>query len=104
MGTLQQFPVFVSTLLTLKIHHLYIYVVEKIEKIIDILQKEGLNGLEVEYNSYTEKQRKHYNKLAENKKLLKVGGSDFHGENRLGVNIGVTGVDEKEIIKLRKVK
>ena len=43
---------------------------EKTEKILDTLITAGLDGLEVEYSSYTAKDVKYYRKLAEEKKLF----------------------------------
>ena len=73
---------------------------EKTEKILDILIEAGLNGLEVEYSSYTPKEVKYYRKLATEKGLLKVGGSDFHGGNRVGVDIAHASISEEDIKKL----
>lgn len=70
---------------------------ERTEKIIDILLEAGLDGLEVEYSSYTPKEIKYYRKLATEKGLLKVGGSDFHGGNRVGVDIAHASITEEDI-------
>ncbi|WP_432204767.1 PHP domain-containing protein [Cetobacterium somerae] len=70
---------------------------EKTEKILDILIEAGLDGLEVEYSSYTPKETKYYRQLATKKNLLKVGGSDFHGGNRTGVDIAKASIDKEEI-------
>ena len=73
---------------------------EKTEKILDILVEAGLNGLEVEYSSYTAKEVKYYRKLATEKGLLKVGGSDFHGGNRVGVDIANASISQEDIKEL----
>lgn len=70
---------------------------ERTEKILDILLEAGLDGLEVEYSSYTSKETKYYRELATKKGLLKVGGSDFHGGNRVGVDIAHATVSEEDI-------
>lgn len=70
---------------------------EKVEEIVKILKNAGLDGLEVEYSSYTSKERKYYRKLAENMELLVTGGSDFHGENRVGVDVGRSYIKENEL-------
>ena len=59
-----------------------------IENIIINLKKLGLVGIEAEYYSYTKEQRKNIKKIAQKYNLLISGGSDFHGENRLGVELG----------------
>ncbi|MEG0068586.1 PHP domain-containing protein [Cetobacterium sp.] len=73
---------------------------EKVEKIIDILKESGLDGLEVEYSSYTSKERAYYRKLAMEKNLLMVGGSDFHGGNRVGIDIGYASISEEDVKEL----
>ncbi|MGL6066492.1 MAG: PHP domain-containing protein [Cetobacterium sp.] len=69
-----------------------------VEKILDVLVKVGLDGIEVEYSSYSPKDAEYYKSLAKDKNLLSVGGSDFHGENRAGIDVGYTSID-KEVIK-----
>ncbi|MGL5000756.1 MAG: PHP domain-containing protein [Cetobacterium sp.] len=71
---------------------------EVVEKILDVLVKVGLDGIEVEYSSYSPKDAEYYKSLAKDKNLLSVGGSDFHGENRAGIDVGHTSID-KEVIK-----
>ncbi|MGL4946566.1 MAG: PHP domain-containing protein [Cetobacterium sp.] len=71
---------------------------EVVEKILDVLVKVGLDGIEVEYSSYSPKDAEYYKSLAKDKNLLSVGGSDFHGENRAGIDVGYTSID-KEVIK-----
>ena len=73
---------------------------EKVEKIIDILKQAGLDGLEARYSSYTIKEEIYYKKLATDKNLIKVGGSDFHGGNRLGVDIGQTSTPFEDVKEL----
>ncbi|WP_297598495.1 PHP domain-containing protein [uncultured Cetobacterium sp.] len=73
---------------------------EKVEKIIEVLKESGLDGLEVEYSSYTSKEKKYYKELAMKKNLLMVGGSDFHGGNRVGVDIGYACISQEEIKEL----
>ncbi|MGL4642439.1 PHP domain-containing protein [Cetobacterium sp.] len=78
--------------------------VEKVEKILDLLIEAGLDGLEVEYSSYTPKQTKYYKELAKSKNLLMVGGSDFHGGNRVGVDIAHSSISAEEIKDLLERK
>lgn len=70
---------------------------EKIEKILKELIDEGLDGIEVEYSSYTSKERKYFSKLAEKYDLIKTGGSDFHGDNRLGVDLGKSYIENEDV-------
>ncbi|MGL5797653.1 MAG: hypothetical protein ACRCYT_05530, partial [Cetobacterium sp.] len=71
-------------------------------KIVDILKSEGLDGIEVEYSSYSEKDTEYYKNLALEKNLLMVGGSDFHGENRVGIDIAHTSISKEDIKGLLK--
>lgn len=73
---------------------------ERTEKILDVLLEAGLDGIEVEYSSYTPKEAKYYRKLAVEKGLIKVGGSDFHGSNRVGVDVGHVSILEEDIKEL----
>ncbi|MGL4654124.1 PHP domain-containing protein [Cetobacterium sp.] len=70
---------------------------EKIEKILNLLIEAGLDGLEVEYSSYTPKDREYYRELAKSKNLLMVGGSDFHGGNRAGIDIAHSSIAAEDI-------
>jgi hypothetical protein len=49
----------------------------------------GLKGLEVLYSDYTPHQEKLFNHMADDMKLLKTGGSDFHGFTKSDISIGV---------------
>ncbi|MGL5175203.1 MAG: PHP domain-containing protein [Cetobacterium sp.] len=77
---------------------------EKIEKILKLLIEAGLDGLEVEYSSYTPKETKYYKELANKNNLLMVGGSDFHGGNRVGVDIAHSSISKDDIKRLLERK
>lgn len=70
---------------------------EKIENILKELIAAGLNGLEGEYSSYSSKERKYFAKLIKKYNLIKTGGSDFHGDNRLGVDIGKSYIENEDV-------
>lgn len=60
---------------------------------LDELFRAGLQGVEVNYAGHTPSQVRAYGNWAESKKLLAVGGSDFHGpgtgrEEKLGIEYG----------------
>ena len=59
---------------------------------IEKLAKQGLDGIEVYAHRATEddtqKGVEHYEKLADKLKLIKTGGSDFHGFGSAGKNLG----------------
>ncbi len=63
-----------------------------IENMISNLVKVGLNGIEAQYGTFSPSDIKKYKKMAKRHSLLVTGGSDFHGANREGVNIGDTGI------------
>jgi hypothetical protein len=48
----------------------------------------GLDGLEVQHPSHTPNQRRRLRRLAAEYELVATGGSDFHGDNKPGVELG----------------
>jgi predicted metal-dependent phosphoesterase TrpH len=60
----------------------------KLEDLIRHLATKGLKGIEVYYTEHSEQQTKRYRLLAERNNLLITGGSDFHGANMAGVELG----------------
>lgn len=52
------------------------------------LKECGLDGIEGYYTEYTDDMNTKYRKMAENLGLLLSGGSDFHGANKDGYEIG----------------
>lgn len=61
---------------------------EELYRVLTHLKKAGLDGIEGYYTEYTDDMNKRYRKTAEDIGLLLSGGSDFHGENKDGYNIG----------------
>ncbi|MEW6614682.1 MAG: PHP domain-containing protein [Thermodesulfobacteriota bacterium] len=49
----------------------------------------GMKGIEVYYPDHTDEQVAYYRYLAEKHRVLITGGSDYHGNNKPGGNIGV---------------
>lgn len=76
--------------------------VETIEKLIADLVKHGLRGLEVNYYSFSKKDKEIYRKIAEKYNLIITGGSDFHGGNRVEVSLGDAGLNISEYENLKK--
>lgn len=74
----------------------------KLEKLILELKAHGLRGLEVNYYSFSKKDREKYGKIATKYGLVVTGGSDFHGKNRVNVSLGEEGLDEKEYLEFKK--
>lgn len=52
---------------------------ERLEKLLDWLQPQGLDGLETFHKPYSESTQRGLLEVAERRSLLAVGGSDFHG-------------------------
>lgn len=71
--------------------HVYEYkwVENQIEYIKKLIGKSGLDGIECYYSNFTDKQRDTLLQYAEKNKLCISGGTDFHGKNRKGVEIGI---------------
>jgi 3',5'-nucleoside bisphosphate phosphatase len=62
---------------------------EQLNSFIDTLISFGLMGIEVYYTDHDETTTSFYKNLAEQKKLLITGGSDFHGKFTPGVEMGI---------------
>ncbi len=69
---------------------------------IEDIIKQGILGIEVYYPSHDIEMIKKLKILAKTYNLIITGGSDFHGEYR-GALLGQTGVNEKEVEKLKQV-
>lgn len=72
------------------------------EKLLILLKEEGLNAMEVYYPEQSPKETEMYKKICDKYSLLYTGGSDFHGMNRPETLLGVKGVSQEELIKLKK--
>ncbi len=59
-----------------------------VERLIKILKKDGLKGIEVHYTDHSKQQVVFFEKVAFRENLLVTGGSDFHGSLKAGVSIG----------------
>ena len=62
---------------------------EEISKLCKELISYGLDGMECYYTTFTAKQTKAMEKIASAYNLLPSGGSDFHGENKPDIQLGV---------------
>lgn len=60
----------------------------ELEDFVDTLSGYGLKGIEVYYTDHDEHLTAYLQSLADRKKLLVTGGSDFHGTFNLGVELG----------------
>ena len=61
---------------------------EELYKLLRHMKECGLDGIEGYYTEYTDEMNINYRKMAEDIGLLLSGGSDFHGTNKDGYEIG----------------
>ena len=61
---------------------------EELETLVKNLVSQGLKGIEVYYSEHDPQQTSLYHSLAKDYNLAMTGGSDFHGENMKGINLG----------------
>ena len=61
---------------------------ERLEALIQNLKKEGLMGIEAIYSTYTAADERYIRSLAAKYELFISGGSDFHGTNKPGLDLG----------------
>lgn len=60
----------------------------KRDALIETFVRDGLVGLEVYHPGHTPDLVRHYEQIADRLKLLKTGGSDYHGDAKEGAPIG----------------
>ena len=82
---------------------LYPYDKDKYEAIEDIMKTYNLDGLEVEYSTFTKEERQKLKEIAKKYKKYVSAGTDYHANNKPNIKLG-TGIDnnmsvEKELIK-----
>ena len=78
---------------------------EQLDILVSTLKSKGLVGMECVYSTFSPAEEREMKALAAKYELLPSGGSDFHGGNKPGLDLG-TGygklyVDEDIMIKLR---
>ena len=66
----------------------YGYNKSQLEALVKTAAQAGFSGMEIYYTGYTQADQKKVFDLAEKYTLLPTGGSDFHGENKPGVQLG----------------
>jgi predicted metal-dependent phosphoesterase TrpH len=78
----------------------------EVARIIPDLVKVGLVGIEVYYAEYDEDSRRELSEIARQYGLIKTGGSDFHGLNRMGhmSALGEANVPIEVVAKLKAAK
>ncbi len=61
---------------------------DRLETLVSFLKEDGLMGIEVFYSTYSNQDVRDMQRLAEKYDLLVSGGSDFHGANKPGLDLG----------------
>jgi predicted metal-dependent phosphoesterase TrpH len=84
--------------------HLISHPEDTVVNIIDLLVENGLDGLELYYPNIDIRKKNKLVKIAKKRGLLLTGGSDFHGLNRVGIDIGVEKIPISIYEKLRDRK
>ena len=75
---------------------------EVLNKLILKLKEYGLDALEAQYSSFSKIEKQKYKRLAKKYGLLITGGSDFHGYNREGVDLGDAGLEYSQLERIKK--
>ena len=83
--------------------HLISHSDDTVVNIIDTLVKNGLDGLELYYPNIDTRKKNKLLKIARKRDLILTGGSDFHGLNRAGIDIGIGDISE-EVFEILKEK
>ena len=60
---------------------------DRLHKLVASLKEAGLMGIEAIYSSYTNQDENDMRRLADEFRLLLSGGSDFHGDNKPGLDL-----------------
>ena len=61
---------------------------DRLETLVSQLKEAGLMGIEAVYSTYKPYEERHVRMLAQKYRLLISGGSDFHGDNKPGLDLG----------------
>lgn len=61
---------------------------ERLDALVGSLKNAGLMGIEAIYSSYSNQDERDMLRLAKKYELLLSGGSDFHGDNKPGLDLG----------------
>lgn len=62
---------------------------EQLDILVATLVEHGLKGIECVYSTYTPQEERQTKALAAKYNLIPSGGSDFHGDNKPGLDLGV---------------
>lgn len=61
---------------------------DRLDTLVNKLKQDGLMGIETLYSTYTNQEERDMFRLARKYDLLVSGGSDFHGANKPGLDLG----------------
>ncbi|MDD6810853.1 MAG: PHP domain-containing protein [Lachnospiraceae bacterium] len=79
---------------------------DRLDRLVSTLKEAGLMGIEVLYATYNIQDERDMLRLAKKYELLYSGGSDFHGENKPGLDLGCgygkLFIPEDFLIKIRE--
>lgn len=67
---------------------LYNLPLDRLELLIGQLKEEGLQGIEAIYSLHTKKETAYLTAFADQYDLIITGGSDFHGRNKVSIDLG----------------
>lgn len=81
---------------------LYSASLKDVEHLVKELKEAGLDGIESEYSTFHEQDKRMYRELAQKYDLLLSGGSDYHGLNREETDLGAEGITYSQLEFLRK--
>ena len=75
---------------------------DRLFNIVSELKEYGLDGIECYYSVYPEEFTELCLRICKSLKLLPSGGSDFHGENKDGIDLGCVRIHYKVAANLKK--
>jgi predicted metal-dependent phosphoesterase TrpH len=78
------------------------FYLDDLESVLDRLVPAGLAGMEVDYGSYTPEEREVLRDIAARRGLIATGGSDFHGLDVAGRELGAVPVPLSAVTALRE--
>lgn len=81
---------------------------KRLDTLVSSLKADGLMGIEVFYSTYSNQDVRDMQRLADKYDLLASGGSDFHGENKPGLDLGCgygrLYVPEEALLKIKAAR
>ncbi|MGL4687222.1 MAG: PHP domain-containing protein, partial [Fusobacteriaceae bacterium] len=78
--------------------------ISELETLVKELKILGLGGIEIEYPNFSKIEKTMYKELADKYDLKVTGGSDFHGINREGIDLGCEGITYSEFLDIKNYR